>query len=213
MKFSFLKHSTIATGFLLISLNVLAQEHAKVISSTPVYQTVNVTQQVCSSTPMSVPQPKSGAGAVMGAIAGGAIGNSMGHGSGNAAATAIGVMGGAILGDRIEGQPTVVQNVQTCTPVTSQQNKLAYFDVKYEFAGKQYSVQMPNDPGPFINVSISPQIDTQLVPSPAVISPPPAVVYVAPTYPAPGVGWIWEFHPRFGWGWRHPGYGWHRGWR
>ena len=120
MKFSFLKHSTIATGFLLISLNVLAQEQAKVISSTPVYQTVNVTQQVCSSTPMSVPQPKSGAGAVMGAIAGGAIGNSMGHGSGNAAATAIGVMGGAILGDRIEGQPTVVQNVQTCNPPSDQ---------------------------------------------------------------------------------------------
>jgi hypothetical protein len=150
----------------------------------------------------------------MGAIAGGAIGNSMGHGSGNAAATALGVMGGAIFGDRIEGQPaTVVQNVQTCTPVTSQQNKLAYYDVKYEFAGKHYSVQMPIDPGPMINVSITPQIDNQSVPGPAVMSSPTGVVYVAPAYPAPGVGWVWEFHPRFGWGWRDPGYGWHRGWR
>jgi len=214
MKFSYFKRSAISTVFLLMSVNVLAQEQAKVIASTPVYQTVNISQQVCSNTPMTVPQPKSAAGAVMGAIAGGAIGNSMGHGSGNAAATALGVMGGAILGDRIEGQPAaVVQNVQTCTPVTTQQNKLAYYDVKYEYAGKQYSAQMPNDPGPIINVSITPQMDNQSVPAPAVISPPAGVVYVAPAYPAPGVGWVWEFHPRFGWGWRHPGYDWHRGWR
>lgn len=201
------------TGFFFLAVSVSAQEQAKVISSTPVYQLVTVTQQVCGNTPTLVPQPKSGAGAVMGAIAGGAIGSGVGHGSGNAAATAIGVMGGAILGDRIEGQPTMIQNVQTCNPVASQQNQLAYYDVKYEFAGKQYSVQMANDPGSFINVSITPQIDNQMVPSHAVISSPPSVVYVAPMYPAPGVGWVWEFHPRFGWGWRYPGYGWHRGWR
>jgi len=52
-----------------------------------------------------------------------------------------------------------------------------------------------------------------------VVAPPraavvaPAGVYVAPTYASPGVGWVWEFHPEFGWGWRHPQYGWHRGWR
>jgi len=41
----------------------------------------------------------------------------------------------------------------------------------------------------------------------------PAPVYVAPTYVSPGVGWVWEFHPHYGWGWHHPQYGWHRGWR
>ena len=203
----------LAPGFLFLALNLMAQEQAKVISATPVYQMVNMTQQVCTNTPIAVNQPKSGAGALMGAIAGGAIGNSMGHGSGNAAATAIGVMGGAILGDHIEGQPSVIQNVQTCNPITSQQNKLSYYDIKYEFGGKQYSVQMPNDPGPFINVSIKPQIDNQIVNPTVASSPVPGVVYVVPAYPAPGVGWVWDFHPRFGWGWRHPGYGWHRGWR
>ena len=146
----------LAPGFLFLALNLMAQEQAKVISATPVYQMVNMTQQVCTNTPIAVNQPKSGAGALMGAIAGGAIGNSMGHGSGNAAATAIGVMGGAILGDHIEGQPSVIQNVQTCNPITSQQNKLAYYDIKYEFGGKQYSVQMPQDPGPSIQLSVSP---------------------------------------------------------
>jgi len=42
---------------------------------------------------------------------------------------------------------------------------------------------------------------------------PPGVVYVAPTYPMPAVGFVWEFHQRYGWGWRHPQHGWHRGWR
>ena len=41
----------------------------------------------------------------------------------------------------------------------------------------------------------------------------PAPVYVAPTYAAPGVGWVWEFQPHYGWGWHHPQYGWHKGWR
>jgi len=42
---------------------------------------------------------------------------------------------------------------------------------------------------------------------------PPSVVYVEPTYAIPGPGYVWAYHPGFGWGWRHPAYGWHRGWR
>ncbi|MEO7106249.1 MAG: hypothetical protein ABIZ09_07755 [Rhodoferax sp.] len=41
---------------------------------------------------------------------------------------------------------------------------------------------------------------------------PAGVVYVAPTYAMPGVGYAWQYHPRYGWGWHHPSYGWHRGW-
>lgn len=32
----------------------------------------------------------------------------------------------------------------------------------------------------------------------------PSVVYVAPTYAAPAVVFLGEFHPRYGWGLRHP---------
>lgn len=42
---------------------------------------------------------------------------------------------------------------------------------------------------------------------------PPGVVYVAPVYASPGPGWGWEYHATYGWGWHHPQYGWHRGWR
>jgi hypothetical protein len=42
---------------------------------------------------------------------------------------------------------------------------------------------------------------------------PAGVVYVAPTYASPGPGWAWEYHAQYGWGWHHPQYGWHRGWK
>jgi len=42
---------------------------------------------------------------------------------------------------------------------------------------------------------------------------PSGAVYVAPTYAMPGAGYAWQYHARNGWGWRHPGHGWHRGWR
>ncbi len=52
---------------------------------------------------------------------------------------------------------------------------------------------------------------------PAYVEPayaaPPGVVYVQPTYASPGPGYVWAYHAHYGWGWRHPQYGWHRGWR
>jgi hypothetical protein len=48
---------------------------------------------------------------------------------------------------------------------------------------------------------------------PAAVVAPPGVVYVEPAYASPGVGYAWEYHPRYGWGWHHPQRGWHRGWR
>ena len=42
---------------------------------------------------------------------------------------------------------------------------------------------------------------------------PAGAVYVAPTYAIPAPGYAWQYHSRFGWGWRHPNQGWHRGWR
>ncbi len=48
---------------------------------------------------------------------------------------------------------------------------------------------------------------------PPVYAAPPGVAYVAPTYAIPGPGYVWSYHASYGWGWHHPQYGWHRGWR
>ena len=55
----------------------------------------------------------------MGAIAGGAAGNAIGKGNGRVAATALGVIGGAVLGNQIEGSGRPqYETVQRCTGVS-----------------------------------------------------------------------------------------------
>ena len=138
------------------------QEMGRVISSIPVMQQVAVPRQVCSLEQVVVTGQKSGAGALLGGVAGGAVGNAIGGGSGRAAATVLGVMGGAILGNNIEGggQPET-RNVQRCHTQTSYENQAVGYSVTYEYGGKQYTVQMPQDPGQWVRLQVTP-----MVPSP-----------------------------------------------
>jgi len=136
----------------------LAVDLAKVLSATPVVQQVSVPRQVCSTQEVLVQQPKSGAGAVVGAIVGGALGSAAGgHGAGRAAATVIGAVGGSVVGDRIEGSPDAeLRSVQNCTTQNIYENRTVAYNVVYEYAGKQYTAQMPHDPGPTLALQIGP---------------------------------------------------------
>jgi len=122
---------------------VQAQEVGRVISSTPVIQQVAVPRQVCANQPMVVQQPTTGAGAIIGGVAGGAIGNQIGHGGGRAAATAIGLIGGALLGNTVEARGQQVQNVPQCTTQTSYENRTMGYNVRYEYADREYDLQLP----------------------------------------------------------------------
>jgi uncharacterized protein YcfJ len=208
-----------------------AQDVGRVLSSTPVLQQVAIPRQVCTTEQVAVQPQKSGAGAVMGAIAGGAMGNAVGGGSGRAVATVIGVIGGAMVGDRIEGAPPVqMQNVQRCNTQTFFENQTVGYNVVYEFAGKQYSVQMPNDPGPSIPLQISPvgasptnnpgysapvatapvytpavqQVYTQPVYTQPVYTQQPTVVISQPAYP---ISYTRSYYPpvQFNFGYRQWG--------
>ena len=157
---SFPRPMTLSALVALASLAVSparAQEvQARVISSTAVIQQVAVPRQQCTNTPVTSTSGPSGAGALMGAIAGGAIGNAVGQGSGRDLATAIGLMGGAILGNNVEGSKTQTQNVQQCSTVTTYENRTMHYDVVYEYADKRYNIQMANDPGAFVRLQLSP---------------------------------------------------------
>jgi uncharacterized protein YcfJ len=159
----------------------MAQEVGRVLSSTPVVQQVGVPRQVCTTEQVEVQTPNSGAGAALGAIAGGALGNSSGgHGAGRAAATVIGAIGGAMVGNRIEGTPDIqTQNMQRCGTQTFFENRTIAYNVVYEYAGRQYSVQMPNDPGPTIALQVSPVGANAQAPAPVVVQQQ-APVYVQP---------------------------------
>jgi uncharacterized protein YcfJ len=146
-----------ALGLLASAGPVLAvEEVGRVISSTPVTQQVAVPRQVCNNQPMVVQQPNSGAGAVLGALAGGLLGNQIGHGGGRAAATVIGAIGGAGVGNSIEGSGSYAQNVQQCTTQTFYENRTVAYNVTYEYAGREHTVQLPYDPGATIRLELTP---------------------------------------------------------
>lgn len=133
-----------------------AEEVGRVISSTPVIQQVAVPRQVCNAQPVAVQRPSSGGGAVIGAIVGGLLGNTIGHGMGRGVATGVGIVTGAAVGDSIEGRGNYAQAAPVCTTQTYYENRTVGYNVQYEYAGKQYGVQLPYDPGPTIRVQVTP---------------------------------------------------------
>jgi uncharacterized protein YcfJ len=163
-------------------------EYGRVLSSTPVIQQVAVPRQVCSQQQVVTEQPTSGAGGVMGAIAGGALGSQIGGGSGRGVATVLGVLGGAVMGDRIEGGGTAhYQTVQNCTTQTYYENRAVSYNVIYEYAGRQYQVNLPHDPGPSVQLQITPVAAPPVQPAvpQAPVSAVPAPVVAAPTVIVP----------------------------
>lgn len=210
-----------------------SQDMARVVSSTPVVMQVAAPQQICNQSQVITAVPKSGAGALIGAVAGGAIGSTLGGGSGRALATAVGVIGGAIVGDNMESAPpAITQPVTSCTQQVVYENRVTAYNVVYEYAGKQYSIQLPNDPGPYLPIRISPSVATApaigappvivsspIISAPIVVSPSYAPVYSAPPayygppvyYGPPAVSFRWGYGGG-GWGGR-PYHHHHRDWR
>lgn len=147
----------LGTVCVLACVTAQAQEAmARVLTSTAVMQQVAVPRQVCSTQQVIQQGQPSGAGAAMGAIAGGALGNAMGGGSGRDLATVIGLFGGAVLGNKIEGTRDEVRQVQQCSTQTTYENRVLHYDVIYEYEGKRYSIKMPNDPGQFVRLQMNP---------------------------------------------------------
>jgi uncharacterized protein YcfJ len=211
------KLSTIVAPLALLAVwpTAQSQEMARVIASTPVIQQVTVPRQVCTETPVVTQRQRSGAGAVVGALAGGIIGSQIGNGSGQAAATAIGMIGGAILGDQIEGEPApVVRTATSCAQQVTYENRVVGYTVVYEYAGRQYTTQMNSDPGSYLNIQITPATSqmqvytTPIPPAPVVVHAPiqvrtyppvivvpahrPPVYYNPPVYGVPTVNFRWN---------------------
>lgn len=135
----------------------MAQEQGRVLSVSPVQQQVSVPQQVCQDETVPVRQRSSGAGAVLGAVVGGLAGNAIGSGGGRAAATGAGLVGGAMLGNQLEGNGSVgYQTVRRCTTQNFYRNQAVGYDVVYEYAGRQYTTRTANPPGDWIALSVQP---------------------------------------------------------
>lgn len=243
MKYS--KGLTCLQGLTLAALSLacasaMATEYGRVISSTPITAAVSVPQQVCSNQQEIVRQPGSGLGAVLGAVAGGVVGHSVGKGAGNAIATGVGVMAGAVMGDKYEQatSPAEVRPVQRCTTGYVSQNQVVGYQVEYEYAGQRYTTQTKNKPGKTIalNVQVNPsdeyepqaavqqQVPVQNPPDapvvvyqqqPQVVYQQPQVVYAPPpvVYAAPYPYYYPRPSVNLNFGWSNGGYYGHHGYR
>jgi uncharacterized protein YcfJ len=161
-----------------------ASERANVVSVTPIVQQVALPQRHCQDEPVAIQRQPSGAGALFGAIAGGAIGNALGAGAGRAAATALGVFGGAVIGNTIEaeGSGPPMQSLQRCTTHRALEERTVAYSVVYEYAGRQYTTQMRQDPGRTVQVQVQAVPEGVVAVAPLPYAPPQ---YAPPHYTRP----------------------------
>jgi uncharacterized protein YcfJ len=172
-----------AIALLTMCAGAQAQDVARVISRTPVYQQVAVPHQTCTQS-VPVNAGTSGAGAMLGSIAGGAIGTALSDGRG--LGTVVGAIGGALLGDQMESISSN-QPVTTCTTQTVIENRQVGFNVGYEYAGKTHSVQLAQDPGPTLTVQVTPLGISSGV---MAVAAQPAVIVQSQIYVPPPVAYI-----------------------
>ncbi|QLP99223.1 MAG: hypothetical protein HZY78_01965 [Burkholderiaceae bacterium] len=126
------------------------------LSSTPIVQPVTVQRQVC------VPQqvvtlcaqwPGRGDGGDCGRR------HRQRHRRrrGRDIATGAGLIGGAILGNQIEGSGAAqTQTVQQCSMQNVMENRVTGYNVTWDYAGRQYTTQMAYDPGAWVRVQVVP---------------------------------------------------------
>ncbi len=215
---------------LFLSFGSQAQEVGQVITRTAVYQQAAVPRQTCTQSPALASAQNSGGGVMLGALAGGLIGSQLGGRDSRGITAMAGVIGGAILGDRAESQGNALQPSTTCITQTVYENRLVGYNVMYEFAGKQYNVQLPQDPGPTISLQVTPvgshrseapaqtiystpaplaEPATVITESRVVYVPTPVYRYYPPISTSINLGWSagHRHGPAYNHGFRH------RGWR
>ncbi|HXD43263.1 MAG TPA: glycine zipper 2TM domain-containing protein [Ramlibacter sp.] len=141
-------------------------ENARVRSSTPVYEEVQVprteciTQTVVTETPARSDKPNL-VGAGLGAVAGGLLGHTVGGGNGKTAATAVGAVAGALVGSDLANRNANAQaerapaEVQNCKTVKATQRRLVGYRVRYEYAGREFESIVRSNPGSTLPVRLS----------------------------------------------------------
>ena len=92
-------------------------------------------------------------GTIVGAILGGVLGHQVGGGRGKDVATAVGAIAGGAVGSNVgsNGGNTYDRNVQRCRETES--GTPAYWDVTYNYRGREHYAQMSSPPGRTILVN------------------------------------------------------------
>jgi uncharacterized protein YcfJ len=131
---------------------------ARVLSATPNIERFVETRQQCSEQVQQVTTQGSSnlGGVLVGSVIGGVAGSAIGKGSGKTIATATGAALGAQVARNYGEQPTTTTKVvQVCQPVNTVREQVRDYSVRYEWEGREYSVNLPQNPGPWLRVNTS----------------------------------------------------------
>ena len=92
-------------------------------------------------------------GGIVGAILGGVLGHQVGGGRGKDVATAVGALAGGAIGANTGNNRggSNSRDVERCREVSS--GRPAYWDVTYDYRGREHSVQMASEPGRTVYVN------------------------------------------------------------
>jgi uncharacterized protein YcfJ len=122
-------------------------ERLREVPVTSVHAVMGPPERRCWVEREQVSEPNVGnnaGGAVVGALIGGILGHQVGGGRGKDAATAAGAIAGAAIGSGAN-TTTYGRDYERCRQVPSE--RPAYWDVTYDFRGREYRVQMSHPPG------------------------------------------------------------------
>ena len=142
-------------------------DYAPVTGVDPIYQSREIVhpQEQCwtEQVPVQSSAPHSYTAPILGAIVGGALGNAVGHHETN---KKVGTVVGAVLGGSIGRdisyrnsggyQPAGYRDEEMCRTVdrTSYRDEIVGYRVSYHYHGRDYTTEMPYDPGSRIPVHV-----------------------------------------------------------
>ncbi|CNC21659.1 glycine zipper 2TM domain-containing protein [Yersinia similis] len=150
------------------SINVFssAPQYAKVLTATPIKETIKTPRQECRNVTVTHRKPVQDenkiAGSVLGAVAGGVLGHQIGGGRGNDIATVAGALAGGYAGNRVQNNmqenDTYTTTQQRCQTVYDKSQKTLGYDVTYKIGDQQGKIRMDRDPGMQIPVDKNGQL-------------------------------------------------------
>lgn len=137
--------------------------NVRVISSTPIYDTVNEPRRECwtETTGYETRSYRDGDATgrtILGAIAGGLLGSTVGKGNGKVAAAAVGAATGAVVGDRWKSSDSRYESrpvqEERCQVHDNYRQVISGYDVRYRFGDGEYSTRLPYDPGKWLTLNV-----------------------------------------------------------
>jgi uncharacterized protein YcfJ len=168
-----LKAAALVAGLSIVSTTAHAgssYERARVVSSTPAYQTVvyEEPREVCRQERVAYQESahRSKTPGIIGAIVGGALGNAVGNKKSN---KRVGTVVGGILGYSIAkdigrhkrehgaNQRVTYRQKEVCDVYYDEreEQQLLGYDVSYVYAGQTYNTRLDQDPGKSLRVRVA----------------------------------------------------------